>query len=394
MDLDPGDNGALARPDDILLQLADSAADEYVDKKIIDTEKAFATIADLFHPKILKEFKLAFKNNEDMPGFLSAEPFKALIASYIAPSEVESTYRKIDVNNDGFIDFSQFTSFLITSEAELAHASKSNSVRLVQQEVDVDAMPVVHRDMIDHMCYFPKPANLVVAASRDGLISISNPYDLGRVSTIAHRGKNTVFVEGLRKVMSTEQKAKVRMATKDQREAPPKRVPITALAAMIDVPYIIVGSADSSITVYELMTGDVCGRIVEMMAYPTVITTFKLSSRVEFKTRYNIYISFGDSEGTVHMLRLDSDFGVSQDAGARKRNSVLFAQAESNAATFYRTKIHTDWVTGLKYVDELRVLISSSLDGKARPLCPFSVVRSICIALFLQSHRLRQCIEQ
>lgn len=75
----------------------------------------------------------------------------------------------------------------------------------------------------------------------------------------------------------------------------------------------------------------------------------------------NPLILIGDAQGSVTLIRLHNEFGMSADAGVtRKRNITLFEEAMASSITI---NTHFDWVMKLLYVEEVGQLLTCSLDG-------------------------------
>lgn len=128
-----------------------------------------------------------------------------------------------------------------------------------------------------------------------------------------------------------------------------QQVAITAMCIMhLPLPHLCVGSADASVTVYDLATQvrdiaiiiiivmlmiliiivqDVCGRIVSLADVPTALECFTVTRKVSYSHETIAHLLIGDSTGSMHIVTLDSEFGQTSDAGAKKKNQLLFSQA-------------------------------------------------------------------
>jgi hypothetical protein len=160
---------------------------------------------------------------------------------------------------------------------------------------------------------------------------------------------------------------------------------ITALCPILNTGFICVGSADCCITIYDLNSQDVLGRITTLEHFPTAAECFEVQEPVLREAevnpnnnnnnnngnhtdttgdntttnatttdttntqsngnngvRYSIevqeivtYLVFGDSKGNLHFLKLHPEFGISSEIGLKKKNQMLFQQSVDVRASKY-----------------------------------------------------------
>lgn len=166
-------------------------------------------ISDLFDKNILAHLELVFAQNESGNNTLTTEEFRHLVVRYIPLSLVDSIYRSIDVNDVGYINYSDFTNYLIASEEGSAFSSKTYVSRLVMNLEQEEENLVTHRDMIDCMIYVKKPCAMIITGGRDGQVSLWHAESLELITHIQHRAKNSVYEEELHSRMDKVLKAKV-----------------------------------------------------------------------------------------------------------------------------------------------------------------------------------------
>eukprot|EP00981_Chlorochromonas_danica_P012724 scaffold5350_cov178-Ochromonas_danica.AAC.2 len=149
--------------------------------------------------------------------------------------------------------------------------------------------------------------------------------------------------------MNTMMKAQTKRLLEHAPNAKPAKVAITAICPMFQWGMLCVGSADCSMTLYELGNQDVCGRYTAMEFIPTAIECFQRHSKafltedtarsttnptttttttsgvgsgssgsgagagggVHSVDRINAFITIGDSKGHLHIIMLDEEFGSS-----------------------------------------------------------------------------------
>jgi Ca2+-binding EF-hand superfamily protein len=74
-------------------------------------------LGELLNIEVLRQIRTYFVNSGVMSGgieALSAKDFIKTLTKYLPSSEIECLYKKIDVNDDGFVDWQEFTGFLTT----------------------------------------------------------------------------------------------------------------------------------------------------------------------------------------------------------------------------------------------------------------------------------------
>lgn len=158
-------------------------------------------VSDLFDKYILARLEKIFSESTFRPYTLPAEQFRAVIAAYIPLALVESVYRSIDVNDVGYVDFSDFTNYLIASENNSVFSAKTYISRLVPYMQQEDISGIVHRDCVDTLLYLRKPCHMLVSGGRDGQLSLWDPETLQLLTNIYHQPKNSIFKEELEQNM-------------------------------------------------------------------------------------------------------------------------------------------------------------------------------------------------
>lgn len=163
----------------------------------------------MFDKNILARLELAFLQSETGNNTLMTQEFRELMVRYIPLNLVDSIYRSIDVNDVGYINYSDFTNYLIASEEGSTFSSKSFVSRLVMNLEQEEEGLVTHRDMIDCMVYVKKPCAMIITGGRDGQVSLWHAESLELITHIQHRAKNSVYEEELHSRMDKVLKAKV-----------------------------------------------------------------------------------------------------------------------------------------------------------------------------------------
>jgi Ca2+-binding EF-hand superfamily protein len=75
-------------------------------------KKIKVNYAELLNIKVLKNIRREFVQKGGKHESLTADDFIDVLSEYINRSDVEAIYKKIDVNDDGMVDWEEFTGFL------------------------------------------------------------------------------------------------------------------------------------------------------------------------------------------------------------------------------------------------------------------------------------------
>jgi len=124
------------------------------------------------------------------------------MSHYLTSAEIDEIYPKIDINDDGNIEWHEFTSFLIAAEGNSQLASLTSSYRIIYQKEQIFTSGGVqsstshvantsmrHTDMITHVCTSVKPFPLVITGGRDGQLLVWRLSDLSFVKKLNHECK-------------------------------------------------------------------------------------------------------------------------------------------------------------------------------------------------------------
>ena len=326
--------------------------------------KQLLAVSDLLDINILRECRRKFlEYGEGENGdSLKVEKFIEVLSCFMPRHDVESIYKKIDVNDDGYVDWQEFTGFLINSDTMKGAGSYGPSHLPTERAVQPPDRHT-HRDMIEHLSFSMKPYPMIVTGCRDGTISIWNAADLSYNGSISHHDKNSLMVSSMVRSISTAQKAAMKMAVgKLSSNSPADGVYITAMTALSSSGHLCVASADCSLSVYDLFTHELSGRLNNTTEIVTAIEAFQiLDKRADMPASFIIN---GDCLGYISVIELGNEFAASSDGGQKKRNQQVLGKVLNRG--LHRVKLHDNWVSKLHYLCELGQLLSASLDGKIK----------------------------
>ena len=238
-----------------------------------------------------------------------------------------------------------------------------------------------HRDMITRIIYVDMRGgsrDTFVTASRDGTLRFWSPTTMLPVRTIQHAENNKRFLSSTidarvldggmtgggipgsdkgppsmnakggsaanRHRMDALNKAKA--ASTAQKTSP---VWITDICFMPVGSRLAVASIDRFITFYDLNSFEVACRMQYLAHTPTCLC---LVSRPADE---NQVLCYGDSAGGLHVFELAPEFQFEPSPDkVRGGRGVLSATSKT---------IHSEWITRMRYIDDLELLVTCSLDS-------------------------------
>jgi WD40 repeat protein len=330
------------------------------------------TPSDLLDISMLKQIKSKFTLRciDESGDSLKAEDFIALLAEYVPKRDAELMYKKIDVNNDGKVEWHEFTGFLINADSirgiNSAIGSKASSAAVAgpvfrpTEKLSQASGEHVHRDMIEHIAYSARPYPIVVTGCRDGSISLWNAADLSYITKILHVDKNTRLIASMVKNLPADQRGAMVAKVGKLKSVSDGAVMLTSFACISATGHLCVGSADFAMTVYDLMNQEICGRLDTRKELITSLQAgLAYDKRIDEQVPYILMGGFG---GTLSIIKINEKFGLNSEGGAKKRNQILLDQAfKSNITSL---DIHKDTITQVMLVLELDQYIASSMDGR------------------------------
>jgi WD40 repeat protein len=325
-------------------------------------KKIKVNYAELLNIKVLKNIRREFVQKGGKHESLTADDFIDVLSEYINRSDVEAIYKKIDVNDDGMVDWEEFTGFLISAEGGgTADTGSRNVVQqfVLQREQEFQTHGAQqHSDLIEHIAYGKYPFPVLVTAGRDGKVLLWNPKSLAYMQSIDYRDKSTVFLDGVTKSMPRADIA--RMQSRGTNFIVKKNPSyFTAVDILPITGHICVSSADCCVNIYDSPSLELTGSLTSAADLPTTLKAFAVLDKIRcINTQY---LAIGNSKGKIIVITLNENFIVASDGPLPKiNNQEIWETAVKNK---YKWKIHKDWVTQIMYISEINRLVSSSLDG-------------------------------
>ena len=330
---------------------------------------------------------------------ITAFEFKVALQDIIVSVKaVELIYMNV-VRDAGYVTWNDFTTFLLAVQKNLrwgeeqSHLVKKMSKRAV-------AVTSASLTMIDCVTFSQthRTTGAIVTANKHGHIEMWDMALEEKLAEIVHKDKSNAYITNMVAGLSRDHRAA--LARKGQKlEAPNRKTAITCMCLMAGTTHLVVGSADSSVTLYDSATGDVIGRLVNMEEPPTCVDAFLVpvdphegegkdegkqghgqfegssSSVLDSKPAHatnphdNFHdipaIVIGDSAGTVRIVTFPPVFADTSDTGAKKHNKELWKEtvgAEEEGVHVMK-RLHDDVVRDVRYISDLRMLVTCSNDG-------------------------------
>lgn len=305
----------------------------------------------LFDKKFLKSLYALFNNNN---GVLTISQIYDVLIKVVSIKHANILCHRLDINNTGYTKFNIFINCLISSEEGERWSLLANNTKYIKLDEQVNNPLIVHKDSIVSMCYFSKPNPLLVTAGLDGQVLLWNPVLLDSNGYINHVDKSIISKDRLLSTMTVPQKARCSMMTKlpvndTSKGKPSSKMSITCMCSISEYSYVIVGSTDQSIGIYDVSSRECCGRVIDFNSIPSSLCTYKLTvARSTIPITYNksysdsikddnddddeninkhdettsgladVYrMCIGEMDGTITIIELDPDIGTCTDAGSR-----------------------------------------------------------------------------
>lgn len=270
-------------------------------------------------------------------------------------SSFVTLFMRIDVNTRGYIDWDELTAFLLKlDEANRQMAAMEAMTDLVHDDGFERKMQARtrggqhHRDMIVKIIDVERPGlSAYVSASRDGTIRYWHKQSLQQLRVTNH----------VESVLKMSQERLAQDSSKSERGAASTAKPFAASPAWItDVAQlplgnrIVVTCMDRSVSFYEMLTGELVSRITGLGYAPLCVHSYAPANDEQV-------VFFGDEGGHMHWIKLGPHFHI---PSALDRRQPYDVHGKGDVP------VHTDAITQVRYIADLRRVISSGLDGTVR----------------------------
>ncbi|OQR98474.1 hypothetical protein ACHHYP_08582 [Achlya hypogyna] len=258
--------------------------------------------------------------------------FRETIDSTLSETQLTDLFQKIDANSDGTVSWDEFTNYMFLSGSDSAQAALGDdmSCRYVTTQPEkttesCDSMgdssavrPVNnHRDIITRIVALDKP-HIYVTASRDGTVRTWNSNTLAYQSTIA-TGRNWISDCCLMKRSNR----------------------------------LVVSSMNRTLAFYDMSTGQSLGEVAEYSKKQCIPLCMEY---VEKPSDEKEALVIGDDTGGITVMTTSNQW-LSCDG--RPGSHAVESHGFSARAKY---KKHTDWITRVKWVHDMRAIVATSLD--------------------------------
>jgi WD40 repeat protein len=290
------------------------------------------TFEDTINLEVLMQLKRAFKSaDKDGGGDLCCEEFvrafTGILGDNSEPDDLKMMFMKIDANADGTVDWDEFSSYMLLqnqgkqtmleSETHAEYSEPHERMLSLEQERNQ------HRDMIDRILYLPA-GDRWATTSRDGTIRLWSGKDLHHLRTL-RCGKAWVTDLG---ILPRQNK-------------------------------LVASTFSRVLRVHDMTSLEVVGKMTELEHTPLTLDCWTHTHADEVTDR----VATGDNGGFVTMYKMlerDDD-----DKGMETKDHWRMER-------LWKVSLHTDWVSKVRFMSDLNVLCSASLD---RTLCLYDVER-------------------
>ncbi|KAF0691779.1 Aste57867_17050 [Aphanomyces stellatus] len=259
--------------------------------------------------------------------------FRETIDSTLSETQLTDLFQKIDANSDGTVSWDEFTNYMFLSGSDNSNATLGDdmSCRYITTQPDKvmessdqggegsAVRPANnHKDIITRIVALDKP-HLYVTASRDGSVRTWNTNTLSYQSTIA-TGRNW----------------------------------ITDCAYMKRSNRLAVSSMNRTLAFYDMSTGQSLGELSEYSRKQCIPLCLEY---VEKPSDEKEALVIGDDTGGITVMTTSSQWSSCDGRpGAHQVETHGFS-------TRAKYKKHSDWITRVKWVHDMRAVVATSLDA-------------------------------
>ncbi|KAL6759826.1 quinon protein alcohol dehydrogenase-like superfamily [Haematococcus lacustris] len=270
---------------------------------------------DTLH-KIKDTFKLA---DVDGSGRLALDEFVQAFLGILHTEDgkdedaLGKLFMRIDANSDGTLDWDEFANYMLLESQGAA------SIRDLESSINFDKPEDVHapeehhhKKIVTHISHvtLPNGADRYITSGKDGLVKVWNAKDMKHVKTV-NTGKSWVTCT--------------------------KWLPGTHKLA--------VASFARAVKIYDLLTFEQCGQI------PEVEAPMSMDAWVPQRNQEVELVVFGDGGGWVRLYELRVNHSE------EKHSTDRYTETEK-----WQYKHHSDWVTAVRYIEEMNAVMACSLD--------------------------------
>ncbi|KDO31332.1 hypothetical protein SPRG_03949 [Saprolegnia parasitica CBS 223.65] len=256
--------------------------------------------------------------------------FRETIDSTLSETQLTDLFQKIDANSDGTVSWDEFTNYMFLSGSDSTQAQLGDdmSCRYITTQpektaeagdADTSAVRPVnnHRDIITRIVGLDKP-HLYVTASRDGTVRTWNANTLAYQSTIA-TGRNW----------------------------------ISDCCHMKRSNRLVVSSMNRTLAFYDMSTGQPIGEIAEYSKKQCIPLCMEY---VEKPSDEREALVVGDDTGGITVMVTSNQWS---SCDGRPGSHAVETHGFSTRTKY---KKHTDWITRVKWVHDMRAIVATSLD--------------------------------
>mmetsp|Transcript_1517 Transcript_1517/g.3677 ORF Transcript_1517/g.3677 Transcript_1517/m.3677 type:complete len:1120 (-) Transcript_1517:241-3600(-) len=245
-----------------------------------------------------------------------AAAFKGTLQTEDGSDELalKKLFMRIDANSDETIDWDEFSNFmLMESQGGASIKEVEMSINFEQPEEAPVRDEEAHKGIITYATHITlaNGADRYVTCSRDGMVKIWNAKDMKHLKTIENGPNWATCV---------------------------KMLPTTRRLA--------VSSFSRSMKIYDLHTYELSGQISEIDYAPMAMDVWQPQRCKDAEM-----IVFGDGGGYVRLYEVRMNPAEDKNSADRYLDTLK-----------WKFRHHTDWVTTVKYVEEMNAVISGSLD--------------------------------
>ncbi|KAI8614723.1 WD40-repeat-containing domain protein [Chytriomyces sp. MP71] len=309
--------------------------------QVVDKKKAAARTANfnsdvqqymnIQHFEQLQKIFEAHKNDDGSSGFdinKFREVFGKVLGGGLSYDQMTMLFMKIDANSDGTVDWDEFSTYMMAG----AMGETENFMSVIDEKIR-RLINGPHKDMIKKIDFVPKERKYITV-SREGIVGLYG-LNLKLQKTI------------------------------DTKKFTPSMSWVADSLFMHDHGKLIIITDDRQLCIFDILS--IKARLIACIAQ-LENSPLCLAYAPQYDDSGDL-ILFGDDGGYVNVLQITRKFlfdNSSDNDGCEQLTPAKLQRKDSlrkNSLSYYRRKIHNDWVLSVRYYQEMNGFVSCASEN-------------------------------
>ncbi|KAJ1340618.1 hypothetical protein BSLG_004712 [Batrachochytrium salamandrivorans] len=312
---------------------------------------------NLAHFKELMHIFRSSSNNDT--GTMSLEDFKSAFATVLGKDltteQLSILFMKIDANTDNAIDWEDFSTYMLLYAEGKKLMLEEAETQLFDTDAPKHVVPTAHKDVIIRIQYIESQKRYM-SCSREGTLCYWNDrLKLQRVYKNAGQPCD-------------KQSGSLKMKVKKANTIPQHYRWIHDAVFMENVNKVALASDDHQITIYD---GTTLEKVLGLDLQNINVLTLDYWADHETPNSIESMLLYGTDSGSINVFTFNNDKMFKVGVQKKDQAEHIFIEKEGcgnkalkNWGTLWKRHAHGDWAVKVKYVPDLRAIISCSPDPR------------------------------